>query len=225
MWRDTVASIRAARPPMVPSMVRGRTLKVALVLCGLAGGVYAADEVTSPELPTVEQTIAQQLAAEGRVARDQGQTKEIEHLSAQQMLDLAVKYDQEMRQAIEHAQDVKIMAYRSHDIIRMTCIDDKVDQIKAVIMSAEPRYLMLRSFKSQLVVMQSQFAIINSAHERVTDIVKEVDACMGDNLDAVTAGRIQEEDIYHSENNVNDPTRPQSSIQPIERPAEASPYR
>ena len=98
-----------------------------------------------------------------------------------------------MRRAIDHAQDVKILAYRSHDIIRMTCIDDKVDQIKSVIGLAEPRYLMLRTFKSQVAVMQSQFAIISTAHERVTNLTAEIDACMGDNLDAVTVGRIQEE--------------------------------
>jgi hypothetical protein len=209
---------------MVPSM-RGRLLKIGIALCGLAGAVYAAEEVTSPELPTVEQTIAQQLAAEGRLAKDQGLIKEIEHLSADQMLGMSIKYDQEMRQAINHAQDVKLNAYRSHDIIRMTCIDDKVDQIKSVILVTEPRYLMLRSFKSQLIVMQSQFAIISTARARVTELVEEIDACMGDSLEAVTVGKIQEESVYHTVDNLNDPTRPASSLTQIDRPPEASPFR
>ncbi len=210
---------------MVPSMVRGRIVKVALALCGLAGAVYAADEVTSPQSPTVEQTIAQQLAAEGQQAHDQGLTKEVEHLSGEQMLGIAIKYDQEMRQSVDHAEEVKILAYRSHDIIRMNCIADKVEQMKSVILLTEPRYLMLRTFKTQVIVMQSQFAIISTAHARVHDLAAEVDACMGDNLDAVTAGRIHEEGIYQTVDQLNDPTRPQSSIQQIDRPAEASPYR
>jgi len=209
---------------MFPSM-RGRILKIGVALCGLAGAVYAADEVANPSPPTVEQTIAQQLAAEGRLAHDQGLTKDIEHLSADQMLGLSIKYDQEMRQSVEHAQDVKILAYRSHDIIRMNCIADKVEQMKSVIMLTEPRYLMLRSFKSQLVVMQSQFAIINASHDRVRELLQEVDACLGDNLEAVTIGRIREEGVYQTVDQVNDPTRPQSSIQQIDRPPEASPYR
>jgi hypothetical protein len=204
--------------------MRGKTLKVAIVLCGLAGGVYAAEEVTTTQLPTVEQTIAQQLAAEGREAHEQGLTKPIENFSSDEMLGLSIKYDQEMRAAVDHAQDVKILAYRSHDIIRMSCIDDKIEQIKAVIMVTEPRYLMLRTFKSQLVVMQSQFAIISASHDRVGELVRAVDACMGDNLDAVTAGRIQEEEVYKPDNNLNDPTRPQSSFDEVDRPPAASPY-
>jgi hypothetical protein len=206
-------------------MVRGRILKIGVALCGLAGVVYAADEVANPEAPTVEQTIAQQLAAEGQQAKAQGLTKDIEHFTSDQMLGLSIKYDQEMRQSVEHAQDVKVQAYRSHDIIRMNCIADKVEQMKSVIMVTEPRYLMLRSFKTQIIVMQSQFAIISAAHQRVNDLVQEVDSCMGDSLDAVTVGRIQEEGAYQTVDQLNDPTRPQSSIQQIERPPEASPYR
>ncbi|HVY41300.1 MAG TPA: hypothetical protein VHM31_25365 [Polyangia bacterium] len=204
--------------------MRGRIVKIGVVLCGLAGAVYAAEEATNPAPPTLEQTIAQQLVAEGQSARESGVTKAIENYTADQMLGLATQYDQEMRRAIDHAQDVKIQAYRSHDIIRMTCIDDKVDQIKSVISLTEPRYLMLRTFKTQVVVMQSQFAIIATAHERVANLTAEIDACMGDNLDAVGVGRIQEESAPATEN-LNDPTKPQDSIQPITRPAEASPYR
>jgi hypothetical protein len=206
-------------------MVSGRILKIGVALCGLAGAVYAADEVANPEPPTVEQTIAQQLAAEGQQAHEQGLTKDIEHLTAEQMLGLSIKYDQEMRQSVDHAQDVKVTAYRSHDIIRMNCIADKVEQMKSVIMVTEPRYLMLRSFKSQAIVMQSQFAIISVAHERVKQLLDEVNSCLGDNLDAVTIGRIREETVYQTVDQQNDPTRPQSSIQQLDRPPEASPYR
>ncbi len=206
---------------MLPSM-RGRILKVCVAVCGLAGVVYAAEEATSPTGPTLEQTIAQQLVSEGEAARESSLTKQIENYTPEQMLAMAAAYDQQMRRAIDHAQDVKILAYRTHDIIRMTCIDDKVDQIKQVISLTEPRYLMLRSFKSQVIVMQSQFAIINSAHERVTQLTAEIDACMGENLDAVSLGRVEEERLPGA-GDLNDPTRPQSSLQPIERPQSASP--
>jgi hypothetical protein len=208
---------------MVPSM-RGRTIRIAVALCGLAGGVYAAEEATTPAGPTLEQTIAQQLVQEGQVAQQKGATAEIEHYTPDQMMALASSYDQEMRRSVDHAQDVKILAYRSHDIIRMTCIDDKVDQIKQVITLTESRYLMLRSFKSQVIIMQSQFAIISAAHARVRELTSEIDACMGDSLDAVSIGRIEEETTAPT-NAINDPTRPQSSITSIERPPEASPYR
>lgn len=208
---------------MVLSM-RGRTLKIVVALCGLAGGVYAAEEATAPPGPTLEQTIAQQLVQEGQLAHQSGDTKELENYTPDQMMALATKYDQDMRRAVDHAQDVKILAYRTHDIIRMTCIDDKVDQIKQVITLTESRYLMLRSFKTQVIIMQSQFAIITAAHARVTELAAEIDACMGDNLDAVSLGRIEEEKMAQA-NSLIDETRPQSSITSIERPPEASPYQ
>lgn len=208
---------------MVPSM-RGRIVKIGVVLCSLAGAVYAAEEATNSTPPTVEQIIAQQLVKEGQEAHESGITKEIEHYTSDQMMALGIKYDQEMRQAITHGEDVKIQAYRSHDIIRMTCIGDKIEQMKEVISITEPRYLMLRSFKSQVAVMQSQFAVISAAHQRVIELGAQVDACMGDSLDAVTVGRIKEE-ILPSTNDPNDPSRPGSPIVPVERPPEASPYR
>ena len=208
---------------MVPFM-RGRILKIGVVLCTLGGGVYAAEQANAPAQPTVEQTIAQQLVGEGQEAHESGLTKEIEHYSPDQMLGLAAKYDQDMRQGITHGEDVKVQAYRSHDIIRMTCIGDKIEQMKSVISLVEARYLMLRSFKGQAIVMQSQFAVISLAHDRVTQLAAQVDACMGDNLDAVTAGRIQEE-IMPNTNDLSDPTRPGTPLTPIERPPEASPYQ
>jgi hypothetical protein len=202
--------------------MRGRILKVSVVICGLAGAVYAADQATGTPEPTLQQTIAQQLAAEGQQAQDKGETKDFNNLSADQMLAQAVSYDAQMRQAVAQSGDAKIQAYRSHDIIRMTCIDDKVDQMKTVITMVESRYLMLRTFKSELLVMRSQFAIISAANERVSALAGQIQSCMGDSLDGVNAGRIQEEIM--PTDNLNDPTRPQTSLVPIERPPAASPY-
>ena len=208
---------------MVPLM-RGRIVKISVVLCALGGAVYAADQAAAPAQPTVEQTIAQQLVGEGQEAHESGLTKDIEHYSPDQMLGIAVKYDQDMRQGIEHGENVKVQAYRSHDLIRMSCIGDKIEQMKSVMNLVEARYLMLRSFKTQALVMQSQFAIISLAHDRVTQLVAEVDGCMGDNLDAVSVGRIHEE-ILPNANDPNDPSRPGTPLTPVERPPEASPYR
>ena len=49
------------------------------------------------------------------------------------MLILAPKYTADMQTAVEHAEDVRIAAYRTRDIIRMTCIDDKLGQMKTLI--------------------------------------------------------------------------------------------
>jgi len=204
--------------------MRGRILKLTVVLTGLAGGVYAADLATAPAAPAdVGQVILAQEVNEGQLIKaGQAERHQVGAYSADQMLDLAQTYDNEMRAAVEHAEDVRILAYHSRDIIRMTCIDDKLAQIKAVINVAEPRFLTLRTFKTAELVMREQFSVINQAHERVGELRAQVDGCLGDNLDAVSIGRIQEE--TGPDDNINDPTRPPSPNIDVTRPPEASPY-
>ncbi len=203
--------------------MRARTLKLTVALCGLAGAVYAADQATEPPpKPDVNQAIIQQLVNEGQLANAAPNAPPDSAYTTDQMLILAPKYTAEMEGAIEHAQDVRILAYRSRDIIRMTCVDDKIGQMKTLLNLAATPMLMLRTFKAEPVVMRTQFDVISRAHDRVTQLGSEVDACMGDNLSAIQAGQIQEE--QGQEPNVNDPTRPPTPITPIERPPEASPY-
>ena len=204
--------------------MRGRILKVTIVLTGLAGGVYAADLATAPAAPAdVGQVILAQQVNEGQLVKaGQAERHQVGAYTADQMLDLSETYDKEMRAAVEHAEDVRILAYHSRDIIRMTCIDDKLAQIKAVLNVAQPRFLTLRTLKTAELVMREQFSVINQAHERVGELSAQVDGCLGDNLDAVSIGRIQEETAPND--NINDPTRPPSPNVDVTRPPEASPY-
>ena len=201
--------------------MRGRTLKLTVALCGLAGAVYAADQAGQPSKSDVNQVIAQQLVNEGQRANAAPNAPADNPYTAEQMEILAPKYVAEIQTAVEHADEVRLMAYRSHDIIRMTCVDDKIAQMKILAKMAQTPMLMLRTFKAEPIVMRTQFDVISRAHDRVSVLGAEVDACMGDNLDAVTAGRIQEEEPPTT---IDDPTRPPSPILPIDRPPEASPY-
>lgn len=201
--------------------MRGRTLKLTVALCGLAGAVYAADQAAQPVKPDLNQEIVQQLVNEGQMANAAPNAPAENPYTPEQMLILAPKYTADMQTAIEHAEDVRLLAYRSHDIIRMTCVDDKIGQMKTLSKMASTPMLMLRTFKAEPIVMRTQFDVISRAHDRVTVLGAEVDACMGDSLDAVTAGKIQEEE---TPTNIDDPTRPPSPIQAIDRPPEASPY-
>jgi hypothetical protein len=204
--------------------MRGRTLKMTVALCGLAGAVYAADLATAPPKTDVNQAIVQQLVSEGQLANAAPNAPPDTAYTSDQMLILGPKLAAEMQSAVEHAEDVRIAAYRTRDIIRMTCIDDKIGQMKTLMNLASTPMLMLRTFKAEPIVMREQFDVIGRAHDRVSVLGTEIEACMGDNLDAVTVGRIQEEQQPDTDVNINDPTRPASPIQAIDRPPEASPY-
>ena len=202
--------------------MRGRIVKVAVALCGLAGAVYAADEATAPPTPDLNRAIATQMVNEGQLANALPNAPADTKYTSEQMMILAPKYAAEMQTAIEHAQDIRIVAYRSHDIIRMTCIDDKIAQMKTLENLASPRMLMMRTFKAEPIVMRVEFDVISQVHDRVAVLGSQVDACMGDNLDAVSIGRIQEENQPTTD--INDPTRPPMPTPIIDRPPEASPY-
>jgi hypothetical protein len=202
--------------------MRGRIVKVAVALCGLAGAVYAADEATTPSQQDLNRALATQLVNEGRLANALPNAPADAKYTSEEMMILAPKYAADMQRAIEHALDVRIVAYRSHDIIRMTCIDDKVSQMKTLENLASPRMMMMRTFKAEPIVMRVEFDVISQVHDRVTVLGMEVDACMGDNLDSVSGGRINEENQPGAD--LNDPTRPPIPLPALDRPPEASPY-
>lgn len=198
-----------------------------MATAGLAGGVYAAEQATLPE-PTGDElarTIASQKITEGQPARPNKVSEhQVESFTPDQMLELADQYGKEMKGAGEHAENLRILAYRSRDLIRMTCVDDKLTQIMVVIKLAEPRIASLAAVQGDKLVLQEHFAIVQQAHDRVAELALEAEQCMGDNLNTVGLGRIKEETPPETDN-VFDPTRPPAPTADLDRPAEASPYR
>jgi hypothetical protein len=192
---------------------------------GLAGGVYAAEQATAPGGDgDLQQTITAQRIGEGQTARTPTDEHQLEAYSPDQMLELAAKYDLEMKTAAEHTENLRIVAYRTRDLIRMTCIDDKLAQMLTVIKMTAPRVQSLGRDQGELLVMREHFTIVQQARLRVSELVTEADQCMGDNLIAVPGGRIQEE-AAPATDNVFDPTRPPAPTRDVDRPPEASPYR
>jgi hypothetical protein len=199
-------------------------LRGTLATTGLAGAVYAADQVTAPPADDVAKTITNQKVKEGeRVTPAVDLEHQIEKLTADQMVELAGKYDTDAKAALDHAENARIAAYRSRDIIRMTCIDDKLMQMKEINLATQPRLLAFPQKKDNDLVMRQHFLVLQQAHNRVLELATEVDACIGDVLDGVSAGRIKEEAPVSDP--IADPTRPPSPERDIDRPAEASPYR
>jgi hypothetical protein len=198
----------------------GRSVLTTLVL---AGGVYAAEEATAPP-PDIGSLITAQRIKQGELAN---QADDPEHqaqtLSPEQMLQLAGRYDTQMRAVVDHGETVRITAYRQRDIIRMTCVDDKLAQLREVIKVYEPRLQSLRQMQSEELVLRQHFLIVQQARKRVEELAAELEACMGEGLDAITAGRIR--DQSRPSGTIHDPTRPPAPTHDVERPPEASPYR
>src|SRR5262245_11713742 len=200
-------------------------LRGALATLALAGAVYAADQVTAPPAADdVGKTITNQRVRQGdRAQPDPNPEHQIEKLSHEQMVELAAKYDTESKVAYEHGETVRIQVYRSRDIIRMTCIDDKLLQMKEVLNVVAPRLQAFPRLQGNDLVIRQHFLVLQQARNRVMELAAELEACTGDVLDRISLGRIKEE--TPTSDNVFDPTRPPAPVREIERPGEASPYR
>ena len=198
-------------------------LRGLLATLGLAGAVYAADQVTAPPPPDdLSKTITEQRIKQGQVANPPDIENQRVKLTADQMIDMAGKYDTESKAAYEHAETTRIETYRSRDIIRMTCIDDKLSQMKQILIGVAPRLLAFPRLVSEDLVMRQHFLVLQQARNRVLELAAEIEGCMGDTLQGVSMGRIKEETPTDA---VFDPTRPPTPGREIERPGEASPYR
>lgn len=187
----------------------------------LAGGVYAADKVTAPEPADVSSVINAQRIKQGvPVKANEDLEHQTQTLTPEQLVELASRYDKDMRKALDHAEGVRVNAYRQRDIIRISCIDDKLVQIKDVIRSAAPRIASVARVNQEELILRQHFLIVQMARKRVDELAADVEACMGEGLDAVTAGRIRNE----TADAILDPTQPPSPTTNTERPPEASPY-
>jgi hypothetical protein len=199
-------------------------LRGALATLGLAGAVYAADQVTQPTAPDdVNQTLTNQRVREGTPARPELDGILREKLSPEQMIEHVAKFEAEAKVTYDHAEATRIQTYRSRDIIRMTCVDDKLTQMKQVMNVVEPRARAFPTLASDELRMRQHFLVLQQANNRMTELAAELDGCMGDVLDAVSMGRIKEE--TPETNTISDPTQPPAPTHDIDRPGEASPYR
>ncbi len=211
--------MRAPRTRRRVWMLRG-----ALATLALAGAVYAADQATAPPPADVGQTITNQRVKEGALVKpDDDPEHQAAKLTHEQMIALVAKYDTESKTAYDHAENTRITAYRSRDIIRMTCIDDKLTQMKEIMLASSGRVAAFPHLTVDDLKIRQHFLVLQQARNRIMELAAEVQACMGDTLDATSLGRLREEGSTNDQ--VFDPTHPPSPTHDIERPGEASPYR
>jgi hypothetical protein len=201
---------------------RGRAVRFALVSTALVTAIAAAQMSSKPDDGAMGQTITQQKVAAGEgvpptVRRDKP-------LTTDQMLAAASSYEVDMRQAVAHGDASRVSAYRSKDIIRMTCVDDKVGQMKTVLSIAEPRFRSIKATNGDELSLRSHFSTIREGWERIKQLDAEIENCMGDSLDAVAVGLINEEGSGPNAS-VTDPTQPPAATFVLDRPGQASPYQ
>jgi len=196
----------------------------AVATVGVAGGVYAAEQAAPAGDDELARTITAQRISDAQSSGKPPSEHQVEALTPDQLLVLGVEFGKEMKSTGEHVESLRIEAYRSRDLIRMTCIESKVEQIAIVIKLSEPRIADMPRVQGERLLLQERFVVIHQARERVNELAREAEDCTGDNLSLVSLGRMKDE-IPPEGEDVYDPTRPPAPGIEISRPPEASPYR
>jgi hypothetical protein len=202
---------------------RGRALQLAIVSTGLVTAIAAAQIATKPDQDPMSRAIAKQKVTVGQPA-NAAPERQRQPLSPEQMLAAAESYDADIKMALEHGETLRVGAYRSKDIIRMTCVDEKLGQMKEISGIAKPRFTTIKQAGIDEFTMRNQFTTIREGAERVKQLAEEMEACVGDALDDVTMGKINEEQRGPGAS-IADPTQPPTPTIEVERPGFASPDR
>src|SRR5262249_50810634 len=107
---------------------RARSIWLAIGATGFATAFATAGMTTKADPSAMKRTITHQRIAPGETAQPPSRDRDAP-LSAGEMLTAADAYELDMTKLVEHAETLRIIAYRAHDIIRMTCVDDKLGQM------------------------------------------------------------------------------------------------
>jgi hypothetical protein len=201
---------------------RARAVTLALIGTGLATALATAQMATKPDDAEMSRAITRQQVGGGQPPAAVAGGRNSGPMTQDQMLTGAETYASEMNRTIEHGENSRVSAYRSKDIIRMTCVDDKLGQMKQVLIIAKPRFETIKLLTADEFHMRAQFTIIREGAERIRILADEMDNCTGDALDHIGVARINEEGA--PSDSIVDPTLPANPTLDVARPEQASPY-
>jgi hypothetical protein len=192
-------------------MINPRKLVLVAVLgAAVAGGTYLH---------------AQPGAGEGEGDADITVPMEVQaEISPREMREQTDAHVTEMQGMLERVVELQQVARKQNDVIKLNCVNDKLLQVKQLLNIAEAaRTNMIEAIAAQNEGDRyHQFGQVTIAHEKVSVLRDEAEACIGEELVFLgpTEVDVDKPDI------VDDPTR--DSLFPpfeIEEPAYATPFR
>ena len=208
-----------------PWRVRAVQLALALVGVGLTAIAAAAIGVSTKgqsEGAMAAAILAQQIA-EGQPAPAEPPTP-AETATREQILQEASTYENDMNQAVSHADQLRLQAYHDKDLIRMNFIASKLADMRQVVQIAQPSFASIRQPGQDLFVMRSKLSTIRQGWESVKESLAAAETSESDSVDSVTAVGSANAEANPSDG-VTDPTAPAAPTAAVERPSAASPYR
>jgi hypothetical protein len=201
---------------------RGRAIKLAIVSTGLVTALATAQMAAKTEPPSMSKMIAQQQVAAGQYPTPADHSGKL--MSHEEILATAVKYEAEFKRILEHAETMRVNAHRTRDLIRMTCVDERLGQMKQINAIASPRFASIKLVTEDFQ-MRAQFITLREGYDRLSVLADELENCTGDALapEAVVGLGLEEHGPGVITNDTTLPADPSEVT--AERPGAASPWR
>jgi hypothetical protein len=185
-----------------------RKVLVAPVLVAMSGALLHAQ--TPPPAPAPDASTATAPAS-------QQATLSVEEMQAQ-----VARYDTQNREAARHVEQLRVVARKQKDVIKLNCVNDKAVQIKATlnIVDAAMASLEVAIMGRDDEARYHEFTKITISSEKARQLRDEADGCVGEELSYVgdTIVEVNQPDIP------DDPTLDDPFEGDIEPPAYASPF-
>ncbi|HUB05682.1 MAG TPA: hypothetical protein VMB50_01710 [Myxococcales bacterium] len=110
------------------------------------------------------------------------EAQESEHLSDKEKLSRSDDAVAEMQKVLREVLDRLEEARKERDIVKLNCVNEKLTQIKALLRIAEQAYIALQEAIARAVPdnAEHEFAKIEIAKQRVTELRAEAEQCIGE---------------------------------------------
>jgi len=149
--------------------------------------------------------------------------RDLNLLTPDEMLSLAGKYEADIEDDVAHVEAARSLAYKGRDVIKLTCIDDKLVQMQLISNSMTPRFKRIIRVRADEFAVRAEFIIIAPNWKRSKELRDEVESCVGESLNAVTVTSVTHQEPENPGG--PDPTQPPDPKLNSERVPEASPWR
>lgn len=142
-------------------------------------------------------------------------------LDRDEMVSLVKKYATEIVEAVSTGESERDKASRAKDIIKLTCIQDRLANLKIMKRLSDERLAASERnrIRADELNLRHEFRGVELAHQRVIQLRRELVGCMGESLEVSIAGG--DRPVPVSE----DPTGAHLPPPPVDRPPPASPYK
>jgi hypothetical protein len=148
----------------------------------------------------------------------------------QDIIGEADKIEGNMHSTIDHTEKLRTDAYKQKDMIRLNTVTTKLDEMKQIMVIAQPAFVAIHVPRQDIFVMRAKLSTVRQGWGRMQEALQAAESAEGDSVNSVTSGIGPENSESGNSNGAYDPTGPgtptsdQTSVLG-ERPANASPSK